>query len=227
MLDPYVRPMIDPPLNSIGRYLVKIGFTANVMTLVGFLFGVAAIISIMTHQYSLAASFIVANRLADGLDGAIARHSKLTDFGGFLDIVCDFIIYSGIVFAFGLTRPENLLYASFLIFSFIGPITSFLAYAVIASKRRITTQKRGKKSFYYLGGICEGTETAVVLILFCVIPQHFNNICLIFGAMCWLTTLGRIHSAWSDFGERRQINSIDTSLDAYKEQAATIKPQAR
>lgn len=227
MLDPYVRPIIDPPLNALGRRLVRFRFTANMMTFIGFICGLLAILSIIFHQYSLAASFIVCNRLADGLDGAIARQSQLTDFGGFLDIVCDFIIYSGVVFAFGLIRPENLLYASFLIFSFIGPITSFLAYAIIASKRQITSQKRGKKSFYYLGGICEGTETAAVLILFCITPQHFNTICIVFGLMCWITTLGRIYNAWNDFGEKIYPVRDDSSLDAYKEQATEIKSQAQ
>jgi len=227
VLDPYIRPIIDPPLNVLSRKLVGLRFTANRMTIVGFFFGVAAILSIMIHQYGLAASLIICNRLADGLDGAIARHSQLTDFGGFLDIVCDFIIYSGIVFAFGMTTPANLLYASFLIFSFIGPMTSFLAYAVIASKRQIITQKRGKKSFYYLGGICEGTETAIVLILFCVIPHYFNIICMIFGVLCWLTTLGRIYRAWIDFGQKAETIAIDPSLDVYKEQAAKIKSQAQ
>lgn len=227
MLDPYVRHIIDPPLNALGRKLVRLGFTANMMTLIGLLFGLMAILFIIFHQYSLAASFILCNRLADGLDGAIARQSQLTDFGGFLDIVCDFIIYSGVVFAFGLIHPENLLYASFLIFSFIGPITSFLAYAIIASKRQITSQKRGKKSFYYLGGMCEGTETAAVLILFCLIPQHFNTICIVFGIMCWITTLGRIYNAWNDFGEKAYAVSVDSSLDAYKKQATEIKSQAQ
>ena len=202
MLDPYIRPLIDPPLHTVARHLVNFGLTANRMTFVGFFLGVAAILSIIWKQYGLAAFFIACNRFADGLDGAIARQTELTDFGGFLDIVCDFIIYSGIVFAFGFMSTQNLLYASFLIFSFIGPITSFLAYAIIASKRNITSQKRGKKSFYYLGGICEGTETAAILILFCLLPEHFNTISFIFAIMCWLTTFGRIYSAWNDFGAK-------------------------
>ena len=227
MLDPYVRPIIDPPLNAFGRKLVELGFTANMLTFISFICGTLAILSIIFHQYILAASFIVCNRLADGLDGATARHSQLTDFGGFLDIVCDFVIYSGVVFAFGLVRPENLLYASFLIFSFIGPITSFLAYSIIASKRQVITQKRGKKSFYYLGGICEGTETAVVLILFCIIPQHFNAICIIFGTLCWMTTLGRIYNAWFDFGEAAKSATATSSLDVCKKPAAEIKSQVQ
>jgi phosphatidylglycerophosphate synthase len=227
VLDPYLRPIIDPPLNIFGKKLMDLGFTANMMTFMGFICGILAILSIIFHQYYLAASLIVCNRFADGLDGAIARQSQLTDFGGFLDIVCDFIIYSGVVFAFGLIHPQNLLYASFLIFSFIGPMTSFLAYAIVANKRQITTQKRGKKSFYYLGGICEGTETAAVLILFCLMPQHFNTICVVFGLLCWMTTLGRIYNAWIDFGEKAYAVNGDSSLGAYKEQATEIKSQAQ
>ena len=204
MLDPYLRPIINRPLNTLGKKLIKLGVTANGMTFTGFICGLLALLSIIFHHYPLAAFFIIGNRLADGLDGALARQSNLTDFGGFLDIVCDFIIYSGVVFAFGLTHPENLLYASFLIFSFVGPMTSFLAYAIIAGKRQITSHERGKKSFYYVGGICEGTETAAILILFCIIPHHFNTICVVFGLLCWMTTLGRIYNAWIDFEDKTQ-----------------------
>jgi phosphatidylglycerophosphate synthase len=204
VLDPYIRPLIDPPLNAIGKRMVVIGVSANMTTVIGFIFGLIAIAMIILQHFSIAAIFIGLNRLADGLDGAVARHTYLSDFGGFLDIVSDFIIYSGIVFAFGVTNPDNLLYAAFLIFSFIGPMTSFLAYAVIASKRKITSSQRGKKSFYYLGGICEGTETGTALILFCLIPQYFSNICVVFGVLCWMTTIGRIYNAWIDFGDKRR-----------------------
>jgi phosphatidylglycerophosphate synthase len=209
MLDPY----LNPPLNTLGKKLVTIGLTANTMTLIGFLFGVAAILFILAQQYGLAAAFILCNRLADGLDGAIARHSQLTDFGGFLDIVCDFIIYAGIVFAFGMASPVNLPYAHFLIFSFIGPMTSFLAYAILASKRQMTTPTHGQKAFYYVGGLCEGTETAVILILFCLMPKQFHTISMIFAILCWLTTCGRLYRAWTDFGQKNRITSTDCPLN--------------
>jgi phosphatidylglycerophosphate synthase len=222
MLDPYIRPLIDPLLEAIGKRLAALGISANQMTLIGFAFGIFAMIMIVFHQYGTAALLIGCNRLADGLDGAIARNDRLSDFGGFLDIVCDFIIYSGIVFAFGCANPHNLFYAALLILSFIGPITTFLAYAIMASKRKKVSERRGKKSFYYLGGICEGTETAVVLILFCLMPQNFNSIAITFSILCWMTTIGRIYSAWIDFAEpARAIN--DSSLSAGTTPVVTIK----
>ncbi len=224
MLDPYMRPLIDPPLNFIGKQLVKWGVTANAITLFGFLMGLLTMLMIGMNHYEYAIIFLLLNRLLDGVDGAIARHSSLSDFGGFLDIVCDFIIYSGIVFAFAMSNSQNAFWAAFLIFSFIGPITSFLAYATIAAKKQKQCSRRGKKSFYHLGGICEGTETAIVLILMCLIPDIFPEFCLIYGIMCWMTTVGRIYQAWNDFGAEAIIFDDDTS---YKKPAIKIKSQVQ
>ncbi len=201
MLDPYVRILIALPLNTIGKRLAQLGISPNTLTLFAFSAGLMAMGMIIHQQYASAAFLIALNRLMDGLDGAVARHTQASDFGGILDIVCDFIIYAGIIFAFGLADPENLFYTAFLIFSFIGAITTFLAYATIAAKRQINTKRRGIKSFYHLGGICEGTETAFVLLLICLIPETFPWVCMIFGTLCWLTTLGRIYRARIDFSD--------------------------
>lgn len=200
MLDSRVRKIIEKPLDFLGRRLASTGINANSVTIIGFVFGLASILSISFGNLPYGLFFLCLNRIADGLDGAIARTTQLTDFGGFLDIVADFIIYAGVVFAFAIDNPDNAFYAAFLIFSFVGPITSFLAYAIIAAKKDINTSKRGRKSFYYLGGICEGTETAFILILMCITPHLFPRICIIYGILCWLTTIGRVYATWSDFG---------------------------
>jgi len=199
MLDPFMRTLIDKPLNIVGKRVAAFGITANATTIAGFIFGGCAMFLIAKTYYLTAALFFALNRICDGLDGAIARQTYLSDFGGFLDIVCDMIIYAGIVFAFGLSDSTRWFFAAFLIFSFVGPMIAFLAYAVVAEKRKHTTQKRGKKSFYYLGGLCEGTETAVTLLSMCLFPGYFNIICIVYGVLCWFTTLERIYKAWHEF----------------------------
>lgn len=201
MLDAFMRPIIDPPLSRIARAMVSLGIRANVITLIGFVCGLVAMTFIAFGAYFLGGIAFCVNRLLDGLDGAVARHMGPTDRGGFLDIVCDFIIYAGIVFAFSIGNNAYAFYASFLIFSFVGPITSFLAYAIIAAKKNIITEKRGKKSFYHLGGLCEGTETTMILLLMCFFPNFFKEFCLIYGVLCWMTTVGRVYRAFSDFDE--------------------------
>ena len=198
MLDARLRRVIDPPLDRIGAALAGAGVTANAVTLAGFLFGLAAMALIAAGGYLPGLLCLLLNRLADGLDGAVARHAgPPSDLGGFLDILADFILYSGIVFAFALADPAaNALAAAFLIFSFVGTGSSFLAFAVMAAKRGLSTDVRGRKSLYYLGGLTEGTETILVFVAFCLFPAAFVPLALIFGALCWLTTATRAAVAW-------------------------------
>jgi phosphatidylglycerophosphate synthase len=197
VLDARLRRVIDPPLGRIGASLAGAGVTPNAVTLAGFLLGLAAMALIATEGYLLGLVCLLLNRLADGLDGAVARHAGPSDLGGFLDILADFIVYSGIVFAFALADPAaNALAAAFLTFSFVGTGSSFLAFAVMAAKRGLSTDLRGRKSLYYLGGLAEGTETILVFVAFCLFPAAFVPLALTFGALCWLTTATRAAVAW-------------------------------
>ncbi len=201
MIDAAIRQYIDPPLNSAGAKIAAVGVSANTVTIVGFLLGMTAIPFVVSGNYLVALVFILLNRLFDGLDGAVARQTILSDFGGYLDIVSDFIFYSGIVFAFAWASPENALVAAFLIFSFMGTASTFLAYAAMAAKYDISTDIRGIKSLYYLGGLAEGAETIAVFILFCLVPEFFSIIALVFAVMCWITTATRIYAAYVTFKE--------------------------
>ena len=42
MFDRYLRPLIDPPLNRMGRHLARAGIGADAVTLLGLLCGLAA-----------------------------------------------------------------------------------------------------------------------------------------------------------------------------------------
>lgn len=195
MFDAALRPLVDRILNPVGRMLERSGVSANQVTVVGFGFGVAAAVAVASGSTVIAAGLLAANRLCDGLDGAVARARGPTDLGGFLDITLDFITYSGIVFAFAIADPANAIAAAFLIFSFVGTGTSFLAFALIAQKRDISTDIRGEKSFFYLGGLTEGLETIIFLMSVIMLPSLFNPLAWIFGALCWITTATRIYHA--------------------------------
>ena len=105
MFDAKLRPAIDAMLKPAGHQLVRWGVTANQVTVFGGLMGLAAAVSIAFDALLIGLGFILVNRLADGLDGAVARASSASDFGGYLDIVFDFIFYSSIPFAFALNDP--------------------------------------------------------------------------------------------------------------------------
>jgi phosphatidylglycerophosphate synthase len=197
MLDARLRRLIDPPLERLAGPLAARGLSANAVTLIGFALGLCAMAAIALQLYLLGLGLLLLNRLCDGLDGALARRRGLSDLGGFLDIVLDFIVYSGVPFAFALADPvRNGLPAAFLIFSFVGTGTSFLAFAIMAAKRGLATDLRGRKSLYYLGGLTEGTETLLAFVLACLLPGWFPAVAYVFGGLCWLTTATRITVAW-------------------------------
>ena len=210
MFDATLRPLIDPPLRRLALRLDDLGVSPNGLTLGGLAVGLLALPSLAFGQFWLALVFIVLNRLADGLDGAVARvwteRGKVNSpYGGFLDIACDFVFYGAVPFGFALADPANALPAAFLLFSFLATGTSFLAFAILAEQKGLSTNARGKKSFYYLGGLAEGTETIAVFILACLVPSWFPWIALIYGLVCWLTVLIR-------FLEVRELLKTDGSV---------------
>ncbi|MCX2789807.1 CDP-alcohol phosphatidyltransferase family protein [Vibrio sp. Sgm 5] len=197
MLDSLSIKIIKWPLTQSAKLIDKCGVTANQTTLFGFALGCFALPVLIAEQYTLALAFILLNRICDGLDGALARIQGITDAGGFLDISLDFLFYSLIPFGFVLANPEqNAVAGAFLIFSFIGTGSSFLAFAIMAGKRGIDNPVYKHKSLYYMSGLTEGTETIGCFVLFCLFPQHFAVIAYIFGAACWFTTFTRIYSGF-------------------------------
>lgn len=193
MLDRWTLGWIKPLTHKVALGLKRLHIVPDQVTFVGFLVGMGAIPALWYQQYYLAAGLVVLNRIFDGLDGALARITESTDAGGYLDITLDFLFYSGVVWGFALADPEkNALAAATLIFSFVGTGSSFLAFAILAVKRKIDSIIYPQKSFYYLGGLTEGTETIVALLAFCLFPTYFPLLAYIFSGFCWITIVTRI-----------------------------------
>lgn len=197
MLDKYSIGLIRKPLQAMAQQCHRVGITADQVTILGFALGCLALPALIYQHYLLALTFILINRIADGLDGALARIQGITDAGGFLDISLDFLFYSLIPFGFALANPEqNALASAFIIFSFIGTGSSFLAFAVMANKRGIENPVYKNKSLYYMSGLTEGTETIGCFVLFCLLPHYYAVIAYSFGIACWFTTFTRIYSGY-------------------------------
>ena len=196
MFDSRLRPLIDPPLNAAGRRLATWGVSADQVTVAGFVFGLLAAGAIAAGAFLVGFILIVANRLCDGLDGAVARASAITDRGGYLDIVLDFAFYAAVPLAFAaVDAGRNALAAAFLLASFLVNGAAFLAFTLMAERHRISTEAQGRKSFYYLTGLAEGGETIAFFVAFCVFPQFFPWLAALFGCLCLASAAGRILAA--------------------------------
>ena len=200
MLDRAATGLISPAIQRLARLLVRAGFSANQLTLAGFGIGLGAALLVAAQQYPAAIAAILCSRLCDGLDGAMARETRVTDAGGFLDIALDFMFYAAIPLGFAFADPSrNALAAACLLAAFVGTMASFLAFAVLAAKRGLSNLAYPDKSFYFLGGLTEATETLVFFVAMCLLPQHFALLAYVFSAMCLLTTATRIWWGWRTF----------------------------
>ncbi len=200
MLDRYLTTLVRPPLQAVARVLVRAGIGANAITLVGFGIGLFAAFLIAGGAYSTGAVALILSRLCDGLDGAVARETRTTDAGGFLDITLDFLFYAAIPLGFALANPaENALAAAVLLATFMGTGSSFLAFAALAAKRGVQDLATPDKSFYFLGGLTEATETIAFFIAMCLWPAHFALLAYAFAGLCTATIVTRIWWGWEAF----------------------------
>lgn len=200
MLDGLARRLIDPPLARAGRTLAGLGVPADGLTAAGLALGLGSAAAVALRADLLALVLLVVSRLLDGLDGAVARASRRTDRGGFLDIVFDFAVYGAVPLAFAIRDPAaNALPACALLFAFYVNGASFLAYAALAAKRGLETTGRGVKSIYFTAGLAEGTETIACFVAMMVWPDLFPALAYGFAALTGASAFARVVLAWGAF----------------------------
>jgi phosphatidylglycerophosphate synthase len=197
MIDRWALGLLRPGLEAGARGLVRAGVGADAVTWVGFTLGLAAAACIAQEAYVVALVLMLVSRLLDGLDGAVARLTQPTDRGAFLDITLDFLFYASIPLAFAWADPaRNALAAATLLAAFVGTGSTFLAFAVLAQRRGLTSAAYPQKGLYYLGGLTEATETLLVLAAMCLWPQAFGPLAFVFAGLCGLTVLTRLWAGW-------------------------------
>lgn len=214
MLDAKITPLIKPLLQPMVAWLNNQGISPNQITLMGFIIGMMAVPFIIVQWWWVALVCIAANRVFDGLDGQLARYqNSSSSAGGFLDICLDFLFYAAIPMAFGISDPAQWgIPALVLLFTFVGTGSSFLAFAIAAEKYHINRPQFANKSFYYMQGLTEGTETVAVLIAFCIWPSYFALLAYVFAAACAITVATRVFFGFTTLRtlERRNHDNQQT-----------------
>jgi phosphatidylglycerophosphate synthase len=204
MIDAAILPLQRRVLQPPAEALVARGVRADQITVVGLVIGLLAAGTAAMGLFTLALVGLFLNRLADGLDGAVARLTEPTDRGAYLDIALDFVFYAAFPLGFALADPDaNALPAAVLLASFVMSGTSFLAFSIIADRRGLTARDYPSKGIYYLGGLTEGAETIAFFVAFCLFPAAFPVLALIFAIGAAITGATRYAAAWQLFGRDR------------------------
>ena len=192
MFDTRLRKLIDPALNRIAALAVRSGIGANAVTLVGAALVIPLFYALLAPNWMLALALLLANRVLDGLDGAVARIRGPSAWGGYLDSLCDYLFYIAVPLGFAFAAPANELSALILVASFTLTAVSFLALAAIIAGRDLG---HGAKAFTYSTGLMEGSETIAFFVAMCLFPELFPQLALLFAALCLVTVLQRLWQA--------------------------------
>lgn len=212
-LQPLQKRLLAPP----AAWLATRGVSADTVTLLGFAVGLATVPVLASGHHITALAVILANRILDGLDGALARQTQPTDRGAFLDIALDFVFYALVPFGFALADPAaNALAAAALLLAFIGTGSSFLAFAAVAGRVGLSSVSYPTKGIYYLGGLTEGTETIAVFVAMCLWPSAFPLLAFGFAGLCALTTVTRWWWGWRAFAACTSCSPCPRSGTAIK-----------
>ncbi len=197
MIDARLLPLQRALMEPMARALVARGVRADQITVLGCGVGLLAALAAACGLFWFALLGLALNRLADGLDGPVARMTEPTDRGAFLDITLDFVFYATFPLGFVLMDPAaNAVAGAVLVGSFVLTGTSFLAFSIIAERRGMSSEDFPSKGIYYLGGLAEGAETIAVFVAFCLFPVAFPWIAWGFAVICFVTAATRLAAGW-------------------------------
>ena len=166
----------------------------NVVSLMAMGVGLLAAAAVVQERYWLGLLLWLLNRILDGLDGVIARvHGKQSDFGGYLDLLFDFVIYLVIPIAFLSAAPTvfNLWAGIALISVYVLNIISWTVLGALLEKRHMQSPSR-LTSMEMPTGLIEGAETIAVYTLFFFFPGYIGYIFFIFAALVLVTAGQRV-----------------------------------
>ncbi len=189
MLDARARQVLAPTLDRAGARLAAARVPALAITGVGWLTGVAACVAVGTEHWVLGLVLWLLNRLLDGLDGPVARVRGATDLGGFLDIVADFSIYAGFVVAVAVAVPGARLACAALLTAYYVSGTALLALSSLIERGTMGDER----SLRFVGGLAEGTETVMVYVLFCLLPEYAALVAWLFAGVVAFTAVQRVY----------------------------------
>lgn len=161
--------------------------------------GVAAAVALANGAYRPAVALWVGNRIVDGLDGAVARATGQTsEFGGYLDLMLDVVVYSAIPIGFALHRPEPLLLVAvtLLLAACYINVTSWLYLSVLLERHRqpaVADGARGRlTSIEMPRGLVEGAETIVAYLVLMLLPNHAVAILLVTAFLILVGAVQRV-----------------------------------
>lgn len=198
MFDEALRLFKERVYVPFVKLVAKTGISPTQVTLLGFAAGLACAWSArdMT-QWRMTSFFWWLGRILDGLDGSLARYTKRqSEFGGYVDILCDFCVYSLVPLGVVHSARMEVGLAGFYILAlllgsyFVNAASLFMLSSLL--EKRQTSSKTELTSVTMPRGLVEGVETMIMYQLFLLFPGSCVQLMTVFFVLVVATILLRL-----------------------------------
>ncbi len=196
MFDDVFRPRFARVVAPVGRALISWGITPSLVTWAGFGLALAGAGAIAVGSPVSGLALWLLSRVADGLDGVMARESRRQSaFGGYLDITLDMAAYSAMVLAFSSRHPEHALLWELVLAGYVLAITTTLAFSA-AAERAQQALAPGNRTFQFTRGLAEAGETTLIYALWVLFPSYVAPLGWAWCGLLFATAVQRSWLAW-------------------------------
>jgi phosphatidylglycerophosphate synthase len=191
MFDERARTVLPSVVKPLVRLLVRARVSPNLISGVACAMGLAAAALVATGAFRAGLAVWLVSRLADGLDGIVARETQaISAFGGYLDITLDMAAYSAMVVGFAIAYPDHGVVWSAILASYVLAITTTLALSDAATKAGRSVS-RTNRTFQFTTSLAEAGETSIVYALWVVFPPWVEWLAWLWVAIVLLTVVQR------------------------------------
>jgi len=185
MIDTKLRRSVQPVFDSLGKGLVKVGLSPDGITIMAFIIGICAALTLGLGYSLIAIILLWTSGLLDVLDGTVARlKGQSSQVGAYLDLIFDRVVEGSMILGFYGWMPE--LGWALLLFM-VGSMFNFTTFLVAAS----LFDNQGNKSMHYDVGLVERTETFIFFTLMILFPSYAFILLMVFNIIMILTGMRR------------------------------------
>jgi len=207
MLDGNFRKSVETVTLPTGRWLVRIGFSADVLTFSGLVFSFATAWMIALGHFWIAIVLLTLTGFHDLFDGPVAKASKRASqrgafFDSVMDRVADSLVLGGV--AFYLTEHQH------------GQLV-LLPFAILTTTYLISYQRSKAESLGLAakGGLMERAERMILLGIGLIAKPIFVPVLWILLVLISFTAISRFVKVWNAASGRDAV--IRRRIEAWRE----------
>jgi CDP-diacylglycerol---glycerol-3-phosphate 3-phosphatidyltransferase len=188
MFDGRWRGPVERRTGPVGRWLVRVGITADMLTASGLVFAAATAVAVATGHLHLAIPLLAITGFHDLLDGPVAKAAGTSSargafFDSVSDRVADAVVMGGVAWYLADTHPGHLVLLPF----------ALLAATSLVSYERAKAESLGLEA---KGGLMERAERMILLGVGFLASVLLVPVLWAILALTCITAVGRFVRVW-------------------------------